>query len=60
MNLINDLPIYLTFDDLSLLPRHNHGTPENISLKTQVTKNFQLNLLEFVITVKNLLKCTTL
>ena len=44
MNFINDLPIYLTFDDLSLLPRHNHGTPENISLKTQVTKNFQLNL----------------
>lgn len=44
MNNLNDLPIYLTFDDLCLLPGHNNGTPEDISLETQVTQNFQLNL----------------
>ena len=44
MNNLNDLPIYLTFDDLCLLPGNNHGIPEDISLKTQVTQNFQLNL----------------
>ena len=44
MNNLNDLPVYLSFDDLCLLPGHNQGTPEDVSLKTQVSQNFQLNL----------------
>jgi len=34
----------LTFDDVSLVPAHSSVLPRNVSLKTRLTRNIQLNI----------------
>ncbi|TMH10290.1 MAG: hypothetical protein E6H70_16975, partial [Betaproteobacteria bacterium] len=33
----------LTFDDVLLVPAHSSVLPRNVSLKTRLTRNIQLN-----------------
>ena len=34
----------LTFDDVLLVPAHSSVLPRNVSLKTRLTRNIQLNI----------------
>ena len=34
----------LTFDDILLVPAHSNVLPREVSLKTQLTRNIQLNI----------------
>ena len=43
-NPIAKIPLYLTFDDVLLLPQHSEFLPSAVSTKTQFTKNLTLNL----------------
>lgn len=40
----NQLPIYLTFDDVLLLPQHSDVLPSTVSTKSKFTKKLELNL----------------
>src|SRR5437016_12921994 len=38
------VPKALTFDDVLLVPAHSSVLPRNVSLKTRLTRNIQLNI----------------
>ena len=40
----NQIPLYLTFDDVLLLPQHSDILPSAVETKTKFTKNLTLNL----------------
>ena len=39
-----DVPFYLTYDDVLLLPQYSEILPKNVDTKTQLTKNIKLNM----------------
>ncbi|WNG45761.1 guanosine monophosphate reductase [Archangium minus] len=39
---LSDAPVYLTFDDLTVLPRRNKGSPEAVSLAERVSRRHRL------------------
>jgi len=44
MNLLNSLKTGLTFDDILLVPGYSNILPKDVVLKTNLTKNIQLNI----------------
>jgi IMP dehydrogenase len=44
MSVLDKLPTYLTFEDLSILPGPNHGTPDGVSLTSPVTRRYVLRV----------------
>lgn len=41
---MKDIPLYLTFDDVLLVPRYSDVLPRAVSVKTQLTRNIHLNI----------------
>src|SRR5204862_6739842 len=41
---MRQVPKALTFDDVLLVPAHSNVLPRNVSLKTRLTRNIQLNI----------------
>ncbi|MBN1258838.1 IMP dehydrogenase [Candidatus Peregrinibacteria bacterium] len=39
-----DLPLYLTYDDVLLLPRYSEILPKNVEVKTRLTRGIRLNI----------------
>ena len=39
-----DLPLYLTYDDVLLLPQYSEILPKDADIKTQLTRNVKLNI----------------
>ncbi len=41
---MEDIPFYLTYDDVLLLPQYSEILPRNVNTQTQLTKNIKLNV----------------
>lgn len=41
---MTDIPFYLTYDDVLLLPQYSEILPKNVDTKTQLTKGIKLNI----------------
>ena len=41
---MKDIPLYLTFDDVLLVPRYSEVLPRAVSVKTRLTRNIKLNI----------------
>ncbi len=41
---MKDIPMALTFDDVLLVPQYSDTLPKEVSLKTQLTQNIELNI----------------
>lgn len=44
MSKTQSVPLYLTFDDVLLVPQYSEVLPKEVSLRTNFTKNIQLNI----------------
>jgi IMP dehydrogenase/GMP reductase len=44
MQNLDSLPLYLAFDDLSILPARNRGTPDDVSLASRISRHITVQI----------------